>query len=77
MKACKLSTIRRYAARMWKLVDAYAQGLDGALACYAMKRYSGHRRIPQFLGAQIDQMQRAIQKGEDPRPTKKPRQETP
>eukprot|EP00047_Mylnosiga_fluctuans_P022322 m.117949 g.117949 ORF g.117949 m.117949 type:complete len:433 (-) comp9218_c1_seq1:3068-4366(-) len=46
LASCDLSTIRRFVARFWRFTHAYSQGLEYTLASYAVKKYSGHRRIP-------------------------------
>jgi len=41
-----ISFIRRAARSCLRFMDAYRRGLTGPLLEYAMKKYSGHRRIP-------------------------------
>lgn len=56
LAACPLSTIRRWHRRMWKLLDLYVQGVSGPLAQYILRKYRGHRVIPKFVDAQLDEL---------------------
>ncbi|KAJ7655799.1 hypothetical protein DFH06DRAFT_992534, partial [Mycena polygramma] len=38
-----------YANRSLRFLDAYRQGLTGKWAAYAMKKYHGHRVLPDNL----------------------------
>ena len=53
------STIRRFERRMWRFVSVYSRGLNGALAFHAEKKYSGHRRIPDFVVETLEQEMKA------------------
>jgi hypothetical protein len=53
LKSCPLETIRRMDV---EVVDLYAQGLDGRLAAFALKKYRGHRMIPKFLPDMLDEL---------------------
>jgi hypothetical protein len=44
-----LSTIRKYSRSCFRFMDAYRRGLTGLVLEYAVKRYSGHRRIPDSI----------------------------
>lgn len=37
---------RRFANRSARFIDSYAQGLSGAEAAWANRRYHGHRTLP-------------------------------
>ncbi|KZP15579.1 hypothetical protein FIBSPDRAFT_750052 [Athelia psychrophila] len=41
-----LETMRKYATRSFRFMDAYEKGASGKLAVWANKQYSGHRVIP-------------------------------
>ena len=56
LQSCPLQTVRKGAC-MWKLVHLYSNPLvDGALARYILKKYRGHRMIPEFVGNTLDDM---------------------
>lgn len=40
------TTIRRFARKSWRYMDAYRSGLRGRAAEHAVKKYRSHRRIP-------------------------------
>ncbi|KAI3648086.1 hypothetical protein MP228_005940 [Amoeboaphelidium protococcarum] len=44
-----LDTIQKYFMRCLRYCDAYRLGLHGKLAEFAVKRYSSHRRIPDYV----------------------------
>ena len=44
-KGCDLALIRRYARTSWRWVDAYCSGLDGVLACWAVRKSKAHRCV--------------------------------
>jgi hypothetical protein len=63
LRSCPLPTIRRWSARMWKLVHVYANPtVDGPLARFIMKKYRGHRCVPEFVGAELDTMRAEMEK---------------
>ena len=48
---------------MWKLVHIYAHpDVDGPLARFIMKKYRGHRCVPEFVGAELDTMRADMEK---------------
>ncbi|KAI0070612.1 hypothetical protein K474DRAFT_1687385 [Panus rudis PR-1116 ss-1] len=53
MKTCldsvSLLSIRRFANRSARFFSAYAQGLDGAEASWANRKYHGHRTLPSSM----------------------------
>ena len=59
LRSCPLSTIRRWYARMWKMVFLYSQEslgtvIDARLCQYLSKKYKSHRDIPVFVGEALD-----------------------
>ncbi len=46
LDAIPLATVRRYARLTYRWLDAYAKGLVGPLAEFAVKRFSSHRKMP-------------------------------
>ncbi|CAE6475038.1 unnamed protein product [Rhizoctonia solani] len=49
-----LVSIRRFWNRALRFVDAYRQGLDGAWAAWAAKKYRGHRVLPQDILKEVE-----------------------
>ena len=49
------SCLSRYANRSAHFISAYGQGLSGAQAVWANRRYHGHRTLPPELVAQVRQ----------------------
>ncbi|KIK93487.1 hypothetical protein PAXRUDRAFT_145031, partial [Paxillus rubicundulus Ve08.2h10] len=49
-----LITMRRFAARSRRFVDAYSKGLTGKQAAWASKKYRGHRVLPDSLMEDMD-----------------------
>ncbi|KAG8772549.1 hypothetical protein FRC12_003015 [Ceratobasidium sp. 428] len=50
----KLSSMRKYAARSQRFVDAYRTGLKGEAAAYAVKTYRSHQACPEAAYRAID-----------------------
>ncbi|KAI9431753.1 hypothetical protein BJY52DRAFT_1341283 [Lactarius psammicola] len=48
-----LLEIRRFANRSARFVSAYAEGLTGAQAVWANKRYHGHHTLPPEMVAEV------------------------
>ena len=46
LDSVNLITIRKYARKSFRYMDAYRKGLTGKAAQYAVKKYHSHRRIP-------------------------------
>ncbi|TRM70604.1 hypothetical protein BD626DRAFT_392421 [Schizophyllum amplum] len=40
--------------RCLRFMDAYAHGLDGAMAAWAVRKYRGHRTVPENIMALFD-----------------------
>ena len=49
-----LSSVRKYSRSCFRFMSGYRLGLEGPLLDYAMKRYTGHRRIPEGIQAAIE-----------------------
>ncbi|KZT23590.1 hypothetical protein NEOLEDRAFT_1095990 [Neolentinus lepideus HHB14362 ss-1] len=49
-----LSTMRRFANRSRRFMDAYRKGLSGRQAAWANSKYHGHRILPQDILAELD-----------------------
>lgn len=49
LAAIPLVTIRRFATRALRFMDAYRRGLNGRQAAWASKKYRGHRVLPDSL----------------------------
>jgi hypothetical protein len=45
----------RYANRSARFISAYSQGLSGAQAVWANRKYHGHRALPPDLAAEARQ----------------------
>ena len=48
-----IAFVRRAARHNYRFMSGYRQGLDGPLLDYTMKRYSGHRRIPDVVLVEV------------------------
>ena len=48
-----LITIRKFARRAQRYMDAYRKGLTQAQAEFAVKKYRSHRRIPDAVVAEL------------------------
>ena len=63
-KACDLALIRRYSRTAWRWVDAYHKGLDGVLACWAVRKSKCHRFVTPAVDAAVNQRAEAQAEGE-------------
>ncbi|KIK74553.1 hypothetical protein PAXRUDRAFT_789771, partial [Paxillus rubicundulus Ve08.2h10] len=54
LDAVPLATMRKFAIRCHRFVDAYHKGLNGAQAAWAVKKYRGHRVLPDTLMTDLD-----------------------
>ncbi|KAJ3854099.1 hypothetical protein EV368DRAFT_73097 [Lentinula lateritia] len=59
LDSVSLSTMRHFARRAWKFIDAYRKGLNGVQAAWAAKRYRGHRMLPDWILAEFDKCMEA------------------
>ena len=48
-----IAFVRRAARHCYRFMSGYRQGLDGPLLDYTMKKYSGHRRIPDDIMVEV------------------------
>ena len=44
-----LTTIRKFARKSWRYMDAYNKGLEGRAAEWAINKYKSHRRLPENI----------------------------
>ena len=63
-KACDLALIRRYSRTAWRWVDAYRKGLDGVLACWAVRKSEYHRFVTDAVDREVDRMAEEQKEGE-------------
>ncbi|KAJ7435698.1 hypothetical protein B0H11DRAFT_1643795, partial [Mycena galericulata] len=54
LDAVPLETMRKFATRSERFMDAYRKGLSGDQAVWAGKRYRGHRILPKNIKALFD-----------------------
>ena len=62
-KACDLALIRRYSRTAWRWVDAYRRGLDGVLACWAVRKSKCHRFVTDAVDREVNRMAEEQAKG--------------
>lgn len=53
LDSVSLTTIRRFARKAWRYMDAYRRGLTGRVAEYAVRKYRSHRRIPNEIDLEL------------------------
>ena len=46
LNSISVTTIRKFARKSWRYMDAYDIGLEGRMAEWAVKKYKSHRRLP-------------------------------
>ena len=56
LESVPLVTIRKFARKAWRYMDLYQKGIDGKLAEYAVKKYKSHRRIPDEVLEELNQL---------------------
>jgi hypothetical protein len=44
-----VTTIRKFARKSWRYMDAYDKGLEGRTAEWAVNKYRSHRRLPENI----------------------------
>lgn len=44
-----VTTIRKFARKSWRYMDAYNRGLEGRTAEWAVNKYKSHRRLPENI----------------------------
>ena len=62
LDSVRLSSIRKFAQKSLRFMDAYRQGLDGRLADYAVKKYKSHRRIPDDVILEAERLEQELAK---------------
>ena len=48
-----ISFVRKAARHCYRFMSGYRQGLDGPLLDYTMRKYSGHRGIPDIILVEV------------------------
>ena len=56
LDSVSLITIRKFARKCWHYMDAYKKGISGKLAEYAVKKYKSHRRIPDSILEDLEEL---------------------
>ena len=49
-----LESMRRFANRSYRFMDAYSRGLNGRQAAWAARKYRGHRVLPHSLMVDLE-----------------------
>jgi hypothetical protein len=49
-----VTTIRKFARKSWRYMDAYNKGLEGRTAEWAVNKYKSHRRLPENIERIMD-----------------------
>lgn len=57
LQTIPLVTMRRFANRSYRFMDAYSKGLNGRQAAWAAKRYRGHRVLPMSIMDELEKAQ--------------------
>ena len=52
---CSLSIVRGFASHAWRWMSAYRRGLTGRAADFVMKKFKGHRGIPESLDTLLEE----------------------
>ena len=50
-----VTTIRKFARKSWRYMDAYNKGLEGRTAEWAVSKYKSHRRLPENIEKIMEQ----------------------
>ena len=56
LQAIPLETMRRFANRSYRFIDAYSRGLNGRQAAWAARKYRGHWVLPTSI---MDELEKA------------------
>ena len=56
LEAVPLTSMRKFATRSRRFMDAYDQGLNGRQAAWAARKYRGHRVLPVSI---MDELEKA------------------
>lgn len=51
-----VKSIRKFARKSWRYMDAYDKGLEGRTAEWAVSKYKSHRRLPENIERIMDQL---------------------
>ena len=54
LEAVPLQSMRKFATRSQRFMDAYARGLNGRQAAWAARKYRGHRVLPEGILEELD-----------------------
>ncbi|KAG2141966.1 hypothetical protein DEU56DRAFT_870755 [Suillus clintonianus] len=54
LDAMPIQSMRRFANRSLRFIDAYQKGLNGVQAAWAIKKYRGHRVLPESIMREFD-----------------------
>jgi hypothetical protein len=54
LEAVPLKSMRKFATRSRRFMDAYARGLNGRQAAWAARKYRGHRVLPEGILEELD-----------------------
>ncbi|KAG2349377.1 hypothetical protein BDR05DRAFT_871988, partial [Suillus weaverae] len=54
LDAVPLISMRKFAIRSSRFIDAYHKGLNGRQAAWAAKKYRGHRVLPSLILDELD-----------------------
>ena len=54
LEAVPLKSMRKFATRSRRFMDAYARGLNGRQAAWAARKYRGHRVLPECILEELD-----------------------
>ncbi|KAH7930139.1 hypothetical protein BV22DRAFT_1079400 [Leucogyrophana mollusca] len=57
LRAVPLQTMRKFAIRSRRFIDAYQKGLNGKQAAWAVKKYRGHRVLPDSILCDFDEVE--------------------
>jgi len=49
-----ITSIRKFARKSWRYMDAYDKGLEGKTAEWAVNKYKSHRRLPENVERLMD-----------------------
>ena len=56
LESVNLIIIRKFAQHAWCYMNVYRKGISGKLAEYAVKKYKGHRRIPDHVIEELNKI---------------------
>ena len=56
LESVPLITIRKFSRKCWHYMNLYRKGLSGRLVEYAVKKYKSHRRIPDSIFEELNEL---------------------